>query len=78
LRARQELTRLLCGVLKPYGLTVDDWAGSAYLLRTRTGNSVLVENLSQLWAQAEAMQRRACDPLDAGLLAELKRPEPIP
>lgn len=71
LRERQERVRLLNRVLKPYGLTLDDWAGTAYVVRSRTGQSALVDNLTQLWSAAETMQGRPCDPLDGELLAAL-------
>jgi hypothetical protein len=70
---RQERVRLLNAVLKSYGLTLDDWAGTAYVVRTRTGRSALVENLAQLWASAEGLLGRSCDPLDPDLLAALAR-----
>jgi hypothetical protein len=74
LRERQQRVRLLNLVLKSYGLTLDDWAGSSYILRTRTGQSALVDHLTQLWAAAERLQHRACDPLDPDLLQSLSRP----
>jgi hypothetical protein len=73
LRERQERVRLLNLVLKPYGLTLDDWAGTSYIVRTRTGQSALVDHLTQLWATAERLQRRPCDPLDTDLLQSLSR-----
>lgn len=71
LRERQERVRLLNLVLGAYGLTVDDWAGTSYVLRTRTGRIALVNHLTELWIQAEKMQRRPCDPLDPELLRSL-------
>ena len=68
---RQERVRLLNLVLRPFSLTIDDWAGTSYIVRTRTGQSALVENLARLWAAAEHMQKRACDPLDPHLIAAL-------
>jgi hypothetical protein len=71
LRERQERVRLLNLVLKSYGLTLDDWSGTSYVLRTRTGQSALVDHLTQLWATAERLQHRPCDPLDPDLLRAL-------
>ncbi len=72
-RERQHRTRVLNVVLAPYGLSVSDWAGSRYVLRSRTGRSALVENLNELWAEAEKMLGRPCDPLDPSLISALPR-----
>ena len=72
-RERQQRTRVLNVVLAHYGLSVSDWAGSRYVLRSRTGRSALVENLNELWAEAEKLLGRPCDPLDPSLLSDLAR-----
>ena len=72
-RERQQRTRVLNVVLAHYGLSVSDWSGSRYVLRTRTGRSALVGNLNELWAAAENLLGRPCDPLDPSLLSELSR-----
>ncbi len=43
------------------------------LLRGGTGKTKLVDNLSQMWAEAEAMSGCECDPLDESLIARLTR-----
>ena len=68
---RQERVRLLNRVLAPFALTLDDWAGASYVVRTRTGQSAIVENLTQLWAAAERLQKRPCDPLAPELILAL-------
>ena len=70
-RERQHRVRVLNVVLAHYGLSVSDWAGSRYVLRTRTGRSALVENLNELWTEAEKLLGRPCDPLDPSLLSDL-------
>ena len=72
-RERQQRTRILNVVLAHYGLSVSDWAASRYVLRSRTGRSALVANLNELWAEAEKLLGRPCDPLDPSLLADLLR-----
>ena len=67
-RERQDRVRLVAPILKHYGLTLGDWAASSYVLRSHTGQTALVENLSELWAAAEGMSGRQCDPLDPALL----------
>lgn len=70
-RERQTRTRLLNVVLRPYGLSLKDWSGNAYILRSRTGQTAIVNNLSELWGEAERLSHRDCDPLDPGLLSLL-------
>ena len=74
-RERQHRARILNVVLAYYGLSVSDWAGSRYVLRSRTGRSALVENLNELWAEAEKLLGHPCDPLDPALLSDLPRTE---
>lgn len=71
-RDRQERARVLNRVLACYGLGVDEWAGASFVLRTRTGRSEMVGNLSELWTAAERLLKRPCDPLDPALLASLR------
>ena len=42
------------------------------MLSTRTGKTEIVDNLAHLWARAEALSGRRCDPLDPELLARLE------
>lgn len=72
-RERQERGRLLNWVLTHYGLGLGDWAGTSYVLKTKTGRSALIDNLTELWMAAEDLGGRACDPLDEDLLAALRR-----
>lgn len=70
-RERQERTHLLNRVLRPLGLSVSEWAGTSYQLRSRTGQTVLVEDLAALWAAANTLRKEPCDPLSDDLLAAL-------
>lgn len=70
-RERQTRTRLVNAVLRHYGLKLDDWSGNAYMLRSKTGRTALVDNLTEVWAAAEQIGRGACDPLDEDLLTSL-------
>lgn len=72
-RERQERIRLVDSVLGYYHLTVADWAGTSYVLGTRTGRTELVANLSELWTAAEDLAGAPCDPLDDRLLDHLAR-----
>ncbi len=59
-------------VLKHYRMSLADWQGSAFVLSTATGKNEIVDNLAHLWAAAERLLGRPCDPLDPALLAGLE------
>jgi hypothetical protein len=69
MRDRLRRVELLNRVLATLALEVDDWMGTAYVLRTRTGESALCADLATLFAEAERMTGRRIDPLDGDLLA---------
>ena len=54
-RERQLRTGLTNKILKHYGLKVSDWSGHAFVLRSLTGQTQLVENLAELWPAAEKL-----------------------
>ena len=68
MRDRIRRVELLNRVLRPLALSVAEWEGTAYVLRTRTGESVLCADLAALFAEAERLARRRIDPLDPELL----------
>jgi hypothetical protein len=72
-RERQERTRVANRVLAHYGLKLADFSGSSYVLSNRTGRSLIVDNITEVWIAAEKMLGRECDPLDPALLADLAR-----
>ena len=72
LRERQQRVRILNRILEHYGLSVSDFSATTYVLKTRTGRSRLVNNLSELWTAAEALLSRPCDPLDPALIDSLR------
>ena len=71
-RERLFRVELLNRVLAHFGLTLDDWSGSIYVLRDRKGQASVVEDLGTLWLAAERMAGRRLDPLDAGLVRSLR------
>ena len=73
-RERQARVRLVNAVLQHYGLKLTEWSGKSYVLSSRTGRTVIVDNLSELWGQAERLCGRRCDPLDERLLVWLEHP----
>ena len=74
-RRRERLRRVACAqkVLGFYRLTLSDWQASSFILSTRTGKTEIVDNLTHLWAAAETLTGRPCDPLDPRLLDWLER-----
>ncbi len=59
-------------VLRFYGLKVQDWSGSKYVLRDKKGRSELAQDLGSLWPVAEKLAGRSLDPLDPTLQAALE------
>ncbi|MCE2494779.1 MAG: hypothetical protein J4F40_19665 [Alphaproteobacteria bacterium] len=54
---------------------MSDWAATSFVLRSHTGQTSLVDNLTEVWAAAEALGKRDCDPLDEDLLTALSEDE---
>ena len=71
-RERAERVRLANRVLAFYGMRLADWQGASYLLSTLTGKSEIVGDLGHLWAAAERLSGRLCDPLASDLLARIE------
>jgi hypothetical protein len=71
LRERQQRTRIVNQVLGHYGLGLKDWSGNAYILKGNTGKTAIVDNLAQMWSQAETLTGRSFDPLADDLIADL-------
>lgn len=73
-RRRERYNRVACAsqVLRYYGLTLSDWQSSSYVVSTATGKTELVDNLSHLWASAEKLLGKPCDPLDPAFLSRLE------
>ena len=70
-RERQQRTRILNVVLGHYGLSLSDWAPGRSVLRSATGRTALVENVAEVWPEAERLAGRSLDPLDPDLLDAL-------
>lgn len=64
---------LINNILEHYGCAVEDWAGSQYIVRSKSGKTAIVDHLPQLWMTVEDMTKRSADPLDPALLASLNR-----
>jgi len=73
-RRRERIARVAGAqkVLRSYGLTLSDWQASSYILSTLTGKTEIVDNLTHLWAAAEKLLGRPCDPLDPRLIERME------
>ncbi len=76
--ARQRRVRLANQVLAHFGLRLDDWQGSAFLLTGRTGKAEMVDNLPAVWRAGARICGRPLDPLDPGLIERLEAHPPSP
>lgn len=73
-RRRERMARVACAgrVLAFYRLSLRDWQGTSFVLSSATGKSEIVEDMAHLWAAAEKLLGRPCDPLDPRLIAHLQ------
>lgn len=73
-RRRERYNRVASAsqVLRYYGLTLSDWQSSSYVVSTATGKTELVDNMGHLWASAEKLLGKPCDPLDPAFLSRLE------
>ena len=75
-RDRAHRVALTNEILVHYGLKLDDWGASKYVLRDRKGRSELVQDLGSLWPAAAKLAGRMLDPLDPALRETLGE-EPV-
>ncbi|GHS17547.1 hypothetical protein VN1288_03140 [Helicobacter pylori] len=72
-RARLKRVGLLNRILAFYGLKMDDWQGAKFVLRDKKGQSVIVNDLGDLWDKAQNLAKKEMDALDSHLLAFLNQ-----
>ncbi len=72
-RARLKRVRLLNQILAFYGLKIDDWQGTKFVLCDKKGQSVIVNDLGDLWGKAQKLAKKEMDALDSNLLAFLNQ-----
>ena len=77
-RERDHRIALTREVLRHFGLKLDDWGGSKYVIRDRKGRSEIVQDLGSLWPAAERLAGRALDPLDPTLRQVLADERALP
>ncbi len=72
-RARLKRVGLLNQILAFYGLKIDDWQGAKFVLCDKKGQSVIVNDLGDLWGRAQNLAKKEMDALDSNLLAFLNQ-----
>jgi hypothetical protein len=70
---RQHRARLVSAALAPCGLSLQDWQGAHFVVRSRTGRQEVVDDLMAVWAAAEKIRGGPIDPLDPAFLDGLER-----
>jgi hypothetical protein len=73
-RRRERMARVARArrILGFYRLGLSDWQGASFVLSAASGKTQIVEDMTHLWAAAEALRGRPCDPLDPDLIAYLE------
>ncbi|MFP6200286.1 hypothetical protein ACLGCY_04415 [Helicobacter pylori] len=72
-RARLKRVRLLNQILAFYGLKINDWQGAKFVLCDKKGQSVIVNDLGDLWDKVQNLAKKEMDALDSHLLAFLNQ-----
>ncbi|MCQ2776882.1 hypothetical protein JT138_00650 [Helicobacter pylori] len=72
-RARLKRVRLLNQILAFYGLKINDWQGAKFVLCDKKGQSVMVNDLGDLWDKAQNLAKKEMDVLDSHLLVFLNQ-----
>ncbi|WRG22179.1 hypothetical protein E5E38_05215 [Helicobacter pylori] len=72
-RARLKRVGLLNQILAFYGLKIGDWQGAKFVLCDKKGQSVIVNDLGDLWDKAQNLAKKEMDALDSHLLAFLNQ-----
>ncbi len=72
-RARLKRVGLLNQILAFYGLKINDWQGAKFVLCDKKGQSVIVNDLGDLWGKVQNLAKKEMDALDSHLLAFLNQ-----
>ncbi len=72
-RVRLKRVRLLNQILAFYGLKINDWQGAKFVLCDKKGQSMIVNDLGDLWDKAQNLAKKEMDALDSHLLAFLNQ-----
>ena len=72
-RERADRVGAVNRALAPARLTLTDWQGTAYQLRTATGRAEMVDTLADVWRVATTMTTISLDPLSPEMIAAQER-----
>jgi hypothetical protein len=73
LRDRARRAELVSAILTGYGIQLQDWEGSSYILRDAKGNTAVAPDVASLLAAAEGMLGAPLDPLSPTFLERVRR-----
>ena len=73
LKSRLKKVKYANEILSFYALKLSEWQNSKYILSNKTGKSVIVNDLGDLWSKAESMLGRNLDILEPKLLEHIKQ-----
>lgn len=71
-RLRMRRVNIANKILQYYGLKVNDWNGSRYMLYDKKGMGKVVYDLGSMWQIASEMCHKKIDPLDPEFLKYLQ------
>lgn len=63
-RLRLKKTVMLNKILKFYGLTLMEWQNAKFILSDKKGQTVIVNDLGDLWTKADKLSSKELDVLD--------------
>lgn len=72
LRDRAYRARLVSAILAGYGVQLQDWEGSSFILRDAKGKSAAAQDVASLLAAAEEMLGAPLDPLAPAFLDRIR------
>lgn len=70
--ARIAQARALAMIGAHAGITVRDWMLTSWILEDRSGGSMIVETLPEVWAGVARLSGSAIDPLDETFIARME------
>lgn len=71
-RERLHRASLANKVLCYFGLKLEDWNGSKFILSDKKGRQEVIQDLGELWPAAEKLTGRKLDPLAPPLIERIK------
>ena len=72
LRDRARRAKLVSAILAGYGIQMQDWEGSSYILRDAKGSTAVAPDIASLLAAAEQMLGAPLDPLAPAFLDRVR------